>query len=291
MSLFKKILGGGSSDEPSNPAEPSQQPTAQAQLPIMSEEFAGAIQQHQQFATQQPTLEDNLAGIDWSEAEQKRIVSEVLPKWRPEVSELLEKPHLTEIEGQPVVLDHAILYSMICELEPSRLIEVGCGRTTHTIRAAFTKHNMPCELIAIDPKPVIDIAEVTDAHMDQPVQEIPIDDFLMLQPNEFLVIDLSHIHLTGSDVADIYGRILPKLNKGVVVAIHGVAFPKPPSPNALKAGHNEDLLLKLFLNGNKNIELIYNGGYAVTKLSEDLDQYWEVDASDLVSQVTWFRIG
>ncbi len=93
-----------------------------------------------------------------------------------------------------------------------RSIEVGCGYST------FLASKSKVQLTAIDPKPRIKFKEIE--YIEKPVQEVPVKLFESLEKDDILFIDSSHEVYAGSDVEHILFKILPKLNKGVLVQFH-----------------------------------------------------------------------
>lgn len=284
MAFFKSLFGGSTP-----PETPEAKPVAKPASPELDSLWAQTISEAQK---QKPLLAQlPQQGIAWNEEEQRRVVSEVLPRWRNEFFQALEVAQLDPARlpaESPLFLDLAVLYSMVAERKPTRLMEVGCGHSTRVIRAAFKKHNLPGELIAIDPNPTIDVTEYTDAFLQDAVQSLPPSDFETLQPNEMLHLDLTHRVAPGGDVEHLYQRILPVLKPGVVVGIQGVPFPLDYSQDEKRKGFGENSLLHLFLLGNQRLRLIYCGGWCALNEAEALRAYGESDS--VTSRSIWFEV-
>lgn len=92
------------------------------------------------------------------------------------------------------------------------VIEVGCGFSTFLAKESGVK------LIAIDPEPRVRIDQI--GYILKPVQDIPIEMFSILEPNDILFIDSSHEYYEGSDVYHVIHNVIPKLKKGVLVHFH-----------------------------------------------------------------------
>jgi len=56
------------------------------------------------------------------------------------------------------------------------------------------------------------------------IQDVDLSVFSELKENDFLFIDSSHVLKIGSDVQYEYLKILPRLNKGVIVHVHDILF-------------------------------------------------------------------
>ncbi len=58
----------------------------------------------------------------------------------------------------------------------------------------------------------------------QKVQDVPVSVFAELKAGDILMIDSTHVLKTGSDVAYELFEVLPRLQRGVFVAIHFCTF-------------------------------------------------------------------
>jgi hypothetical protein len=93
-----------------------------------------------------------------------------------------------------------------------KVVEVGCGYST----LLASKSNI--EITAIDPSPRIYYPDI--AYLEYAVQDIKLDCFLSLNPNDILFIDSSHIYSEGSDVQYLIDFIIPQLSEGVLIHFH-----------------------------------------------------------------------
>ena len=143
-----------------------------------------------------------------------------------------------EVKGRRFFLDNPsyghfdaiMLWSMLREAQPKRIIEVGSGFSSAAMldvnervlggAVAFT---------FIDPdmarlKPLLragDAGRVT--LIEKKVQDVPLEAFAALGENDVLFIDSSHVSKIGSDVNRLYFDVLPALAPGVLIHIHDVA--------------------------------------------------------------------
>lgn len=262
MSLFRRLFATGN-DEP-QPSRETPPPKSAAMLPRGGESI-------------------DCAGIDWNGVAQLAFVREALARHRSDYEEARRALHID------AMADHAVLFAMIAERRPTRLMEIGSGKTTLVIRQALKRHHLPAELIAVDPQPAADIAEAVDAHLDQPVQELPLSDFLMLRDNEMLILDTTHVHAPGSDVAHLYQRVLPHLNAGVIVGVLGVPLPREYTREQLEKGYSEQALLQMYLTNNARAELLYCGGWMSEHHEEELRGAMGEDDA-VKSESIWFRL-
>ncbi len=155
--------------------------------------------------------------------------------------------------------DAIMLYSMLREARPRRIIEVGSGFSS----AAMLDLNErvlggAVNFTFIDPdmgrlKPLLrpdDAGRVT--LIEKIVQEVPLDVFATLGENDVLFIDSSHVSKIGSDVNRLFFDVLPALAPGVLIHIHDVAGNLDYPREWLEEGRawNEQYLLRAFLMNN-----------------------------------------
>lgn len=128
--------------------------------------------------------------------------------------------------------DALTLHGMLRLTRPERLIEIGSGHSS-AMTLDTVEHYLGgrTELTFIEPYP-----ELLESLMRQgdrervtiiptPLQDVPLDTFAALQSGDVLFIDSTHVLKTGSDVAHLYGWILPSLAEGVHVHIHDIFYP------------------------------------------------------------------
>lgn len=155
--------------------------------------------------------------------------------------------------------DAIMLYAMLREARPRRIIEVGSGFSS----AAMLDLNDrvlggSVEFTFIDPdmrrlRPLLregDAGRVT--LIERRVQEVPLEAFAALGAGDVLFIDSSHVSKIGSDVNRLYFDVLPALAPGVLIHIHDVAGNLEYPREWFDEGRawNEQYLLRAFLMHN-----------------------------------------
>ncbi|MFM8337138.1 MAG: class I SAM-dependent methyltransferase [Opitutaceae bacterium] len=155
--------------------------------------------------------------------------------------------------------DAIMLYSMLREARPRRIIEVGSGFSS----AAMLDLNDrvlggAVHFTFIDPdmrrlRPLLregDSGRVT--LIERRVQEVPLETFATLGAGDVLFIDSSHVSKIGSDVNRLYFDVLPALAPGVLIHIHDVAGNLEYPREWFDEGRawNEQYLLRAFLMHN-----------------------------------------
>lgn len=160
--------------------------------------------------------------------------------------------------------DAIMLYGMLREARPRRIIEVGSGFSS----AAMLDLNDgvlggDVQFTFIDPdmirlRPLLrpeDERRVT--LIEKRVQEVPLEVFAVLGENDVLFIDSSHVSKIGSDVNRLYFDVLPSLAPGVLIHIHDVAGNLEYPREWLDEGRawNEQYLLRAFLMNNRDYRI------------------------------------
>jgi predicted O-methyltransferase YrrM len=155
--------------------------------------------------------------------------------------------------------DAIMLYGMLREARPRRIIEVGSGFSS----AAMLDLNERAlgggvQFTFIDPD-MIRLRKLLrkedENHVtliEKRVQEVPLETFTTLGENDVLFIDSSHVSKIGSDVNRLYFDVLPILAPGVLIHIHDVAGNLEYPRDWLDEGRawNEQYLLRAFLMNN-----------------------------------------
>jgi hypothetical protein len=100
--------------------------------------------------------------------------------------------------------------------------------------------------------------------VEQPVQSVPPEAFEILEPNDILFIDSSHVLKTGSDVHYELFSILPSLKSGVLVHFHDIQFPfEYPAPWVFtrRWSWNEIYAVRAFLMYNRAFKIRFFTDY------------------------------
>ncbi|WP_271605732.1 class I SAM-dependent methyltransferase [Bradyrhizobium sp. CCBAU 11434] len=158
-------------------------------------------------------------------------------------------------------LDAAVLYSIICEAKPKRIVEIGSGMSTLAMLAAIEDARLEVDLTCIEPY-LPDYLQtrrnVVNRVIEKPLQEVPLDIFLALEAGDILFIDSTHVVRFDSDVVYEILEILPRLQPGVLVHVHDIFFPYDYPEKWLKQHRffwTEQYLLQAFLSMNPHFEI------------------------------------
>ncbi|MES2697087.1 MAG: class I SAM-dependent methyltransferase [Verrucomicrobiota bacterium] len=152
--------------------------------------------------------------------------------------------------------DAIMLYCMLRESRPRRVIEVGSGFSSAAM-LDMNEHAFGGSIAFtfIDPdmarlRPLLRPQDEKRATLiEKRVQDVPLETFAALGEGDVLFIDSSHVSKIGSDVNRLYFDVLPALAPGVVIHIHDVAgnLEYPKEWYAEGRAWNEQYLLRALL--------------------------------------------
>lgn len=122
-------------------------------------------------------------------------------------------------------LDAVAIYSMIAERRPKHYFEIGSGNSTKFARQSILDHGLSTRIISIDPAPRAEINRICDEAIRLPLEDCDLALFERLDEGDILFVDNSHRCFMNSDVTVFFLDILPRLKRGVIVAIHDICLP------------------------------------------------------------------
>ena len=168
-------------------------------------------------------------------------------------------------------VDGEILYCMIMHNLPKTIIEVGSGNTTYLMARAIAEMHKEkshhCSLTSYDPYPNEIVRRgFSEFAVLRPmrIQDVERSAFEMLQRNDILFIDSSHVVKIGSDVQYLFTEVLPHLRKGVIVHFHDIFIPEEYLRRWFVEDHefwNEQYMLYTFLQYNQAFKVLWAGNY------------------------------
>lgn len=160
--------------------------------------------------------------------------------------------------------DAIMLYCMLREARPRRIIEVGSGFSSAAmldLRGDILAPDVAFTFIDPDMVRLRGLLRADD-HLharliEKRVQEVPLETFAALRENDVLFIDSSHVSKIGSDVNRLYFDVLPVLAPGVLIHIHDVAGNLEYPRDWFESGRawNEQYLLRAFLMNNRDYRM------------------------------------
>ena len=176
--------------------------------------------------------------------------------------------------------DGITLYSMIRRFNPRRIIEVGSGFSSAVMMDVNDLfQNGQIDLTFIEPyanrlKGLLTASDNVRI-IEDPVQSVDPELFKVLEENDILFIDSTHVAKVGSDVNHLFFEVLPLLQRGVLVHIHDISndFELPFMWVMEGRAWNESYLLKTFLMNNSAYKIEMFNAYVGTYYQEWLQQY------------------
>lgn len=166
--------------------------------------------------------------------------------------------------------DAITLYSMLRCFRPQRVIEIGSGYSSAVMldtNDRFLGGTVECVFIDPHPERFQSLLNAPDGARHQlivaDVQDVSLDHFQALEPNDVLFIDSSHVVRIGSDVVFLLSLVLPALKRGVLVHFHDVFWPFEYPQEWVLDGRawNEAYALKAFLQFNSSFEILFFNSY------------------------------
>ena len=239
---------------------------------LITDHFYQPIPNRQEIMTY-AGKERPLSSIEWHLDKQTELVKYLLEKYALEFNnkEIFSAFGYSEDTSALISGDAEVLYTMVREKKPSRIIEIGSGGSTKIIAAAlkmnFRENSQKSQLISIEPYPqdfLKDFANVSKDFLEfslltQKVEAVDLSVFESLQTNDILFVDSSHVFKSGSDVEFEFLQVYPRLQTGVLVHIHDIFFPYDyPTEWNLKESRywNEQYFLETFLQFNKKFKIL-----------------------------------
>jgi hypothetical protein len=160
--------------------------------------------------------------------------------------------------------DSEYLYSIIRIFKPRTILEIGSGNSTLMAINALQENRKDdneykCRHICIEPyeQPWLEKVDVELKRIK--VEELEPSFFNILEENDILFIDSSHVIRPQGDVLFEILEILPILKSGVIIHFHDIFTPKDYLDEWIyqdKKLWNEQYLLEAFLSFNKDFEII-----------------------------------
>ena len=194
------------------------------------------------------------------------------------------------------MLDAKVLYAIVRDGKPRRVVELGSGHSTLVSTQAARENaaeGHPCRVDAYDPYPAVVTDNEPGLHAlhRAPAQEVPQRVFDELEAGDVLFVDTTHTVKLGSDVNHIVLEVLPRLKPGVIVHVHDIFLPyEYPRfwPEKFAFYWAEQYLLHAFLAMNPSYEILLS----VPTLRRDRPDAVEAVAPDAMHEAGssfWIR--
>jgi hypothetical protein len=209
----------------------------------------------------------SISGIELHESDQLKLLESFCRYYHS----MPFPPHKTEglryyFENPAYSYSDAIfLYCMIRHLKPRKVVEIGSGFSScATLDINELLFNGSLELTFIEPYPDLLISLIKEEDKNKikvipkRLQDVGLNEFEMLEANDVLFIDSTHVSKINSDVNRIFFAILPMLSPGVHIHFHDVFFPFEYPRDWIYEGRawNEIYMLRAFLQFNSKFRIV-----------------------------------
>jgi Methyltransferase domain len=175
----------------------------------------------------------------------------------------------------------AIVYYGLCRhLQPTIVLEVGSGFSTHiALRAAH--RNGVTQVRCIEPYPTPTLQEIGDRLSQlliQRVQDVSMGVYRDLKAGDILFVDTSHVSKLGNDLHHLLFHVLPALPDGVFIHFHDIFLPREyPREWVIERNWfwNEQYLLLAFLMYNKAFRVVFMNHHFLHTYSQAAERAFE----------------
>jgi hypothetical protein len=201
-------------------------------------------------------------------------LSAYLAEWSPPLHPPGDERGFHLVNGFYGPLDANVLYAVLRQRRPRRVVELGSGFSTLTIRSAAIRNareGAPLVHTVVDPFPsplISGLQGIDRRHLT--VTDAGLAELAELERGDLLFVDTTHVVKPANDVVHLVLEALPALANGVLVHFHDIFRPFE-YPRALYEEFNkhwqEQYLLQAFLAYNPEFRvLLANHALARTNL-------------------------
>lgn len=242
-----------------------------------------------------------MPGVDMNEAGQLAFL-EKLARYREEFAAFPKAPtgdptkfHLAN--DSFAAIDAELLWGVLRETKPKRVVEVGSGMSTllaaEALRRNAAEGGPAQDLTAIEPYPAPWLKALPGIRLvEKPVQEVPMEDFTRLEAGDVLFIDSTHVATIGSDVVYEILEIVPRLKPGILVHLHDIFLPYEYPRGfvmGLRVFWNEQYLLQALLAFNPGFQVLAAANWLQDKHPQKLAAAIPSWSADRVPGSFWMR--
>ncbi len=148
-------------------------------------------------------------------------------------------------------IDGAVAYSIVRDVKPRTIIEIGSGFSTRFLARAVKDGRLDTKIYGINPKILYAADKLCDTFYNCTLDKAPAELFDTLRAGDILFIDASHLFMPGTDLELLFLDIFPKLPQGVYIHLHDIFLPYnyPNDPDWNWWAFNEQQLLAVLLSG------------------------------------------
>jgi hypothetical protein len=218
---------------------------------------------------------------------QRRLYRSHLEAFLPHIDQLSRIPTREAASTEPYWingwmpgLDGVALYGFMAANKPKLYLEVGSGNSTKFARKAIIDHNLKTKIMSIDPYPRAEIDALCDEIIRKPLEDVDLQIFDRLEPNDIVYIDNSHRVFMNSDAMVFFLDILPGFKPGIYVQIHDITLPYDYPKEWINRYYSEQYVLAAYLLARGNLFDIVLPGTFISRdheLNRILAPLWQKD--------------
>lgn len=246
------------------------------------------------------TARSPLEGIHFDSFEHLRFVEDHLARYIPEFDSRFDtRTSFGTYDIRNLAYDEVdseLLYAFVRWLRPKRVVELGSGFSSAVLAHACEanrRDGSDCRYEIFDPYPRPWIPELPGlaANHEVPAQEVPVEVFDTLAPDDILFVDTTHTVKIGSEVNRIVLDVLPRLAPGVVVQFHDIFTPWEYHRHWIEGDWkwNEQYLLQAFLTMNPGYEILVSCQALVREHWDELDRLIPTLRRESAPSAFWMR--
>jgi hypothetical protein len=238
-------------------------------------------------------------GVDLNSEKQLSLLSELLNYyplfcWKDEPMGKLRYGLRNDYFGWG---DAVILFGMLQHFAPKKVIEIGSGFSSALMldtNDIFCNGRIQFNFIEPHAERLHQLLAPADRCKvklhELEVQNVPVEVFDQLEPNDILFVDSSHVAKIGSDVNHILFQIVPRLKNGVLVHFHDIFYPFEYPMDWIREGRawNEAYVLRAFLQYNRRFEIVMFNNFAAQRWHKHLVEKAPLMAENSGSSL-WLR--
>jgi hypothetical protein len=207
----------------------------------------------------------DLPGINFAVEQQTSLLKQFDKGWLPSCIPIQESPNTFFMEnGNFGSGDAEIWFHVIRHFKPARILEIGSGHSTRMARLAISAiaaddGSYRCDHVCIEPYEMPWLEQLGGVRViRQKLEDSDPSLIEVLQANDILFIDSSHVIRPQGDVLKEFLQIIPSLRSGVIVHVHDIFTPRDYPIEWLEYPRfwNEQYLLEAFLTHNNTWEVL-----------------------------------
>lgn len=190
--------------------------------------------------------------------------------------------------GMFPALDGMATYAAVRRFRPNRVLEIGSGDSTHFLAKAVADNGVG-SVTCIDPQPRRELSRLNVNFKRRLMTPEDAEFAALLEPNDILFIDSSHIMLPGMDVDIQFNRIFPRLKKGVIVHVHDIFLPDDYPPHWRYRNYSEqNALIGWIISGY--FDILWPGRYVITRHDAMIQKVFsDIDLGMGLAGSLWLR--